>query len=77
MRNYKDEKKQKILSTCISLAHNLGMRTISEGVETEDQLNLLKKYGCDWVQGYYYSKPIPQEEFRDYLIKFTSIDTNC
>ena len=52
-----------IVSAIISLAKNLGMKTIAEGVETEGQLAYLHEKCCDEVQGYYYSKPLPANQF--------------
>jgi len=48
-----------IVSSIVSLAHNLRLRTIAEGVETEEQLKILRVLRCDMVQGYYFSKPVP------------------
>lgn len=55
---------QVIVGTIILLAQQLGMSTIAEGVETKAQLDMLKNIGCDDVQGYYISRPIPAEEFK-------------
>lgn len=51
----------------IDMAHKLGFKVIAEGVETEAQLALLKQAGCDFGQGYLFSKPIPELEFNQYL----------
>lgn len=56
-----------ILDFIISLANKLNMPVIVEGVETEEQLNLLKEMGCQYVQGYYFSKPVPVNEFEKHL----------
>ena len=56
-------KGQDILETIISLGGKLGMEVITEGVETDKQLIMLTEMGCHIFQGYYFSKPIPVEEF--------------
>ena len=52
----------KIMNTIITLAHELGLGTVAEGVETEDQLEFLEQCGCDLIQGYLISKPKPESE---------------
>lgn len=52
-----------ILRKIVEMAEGLGIRVICEGVETKEQVEMLKKIGCRYVQGYYYSKPIPAAEF--------------
>ena len=47
----------------VGLGHSLGMRTCAEGVETVAQLAFLRREGCDEVQGYYFGKPMPAQEF--------------
>ncbi len=56
-----------ITGTIISMGHSLKIKVAAEGVETEEQLALLKSQGCDEVQGYYYSKPWPPEKLVGYL----------
>ena len=56
-----------ILRFAALLADGMRMKTVVEGVETEDQVAALKVLGCDYIQGYYYSKPIPAKEFEQYL----------
>jgi diguanylate cyclase (GGDEF)-like protein/PAS domain S-box-containing protein len=51
-----------IVRTIVTLAHNLEMDVIAEGVETEDQLERLRALGCEFAQGFYFSRPIPAEE---------------
>ncbi|HYD63182.1 MAG TPA: EAL domain-containing protein [Noviherbaspirillum sp.] len=51
-----------IVLSIISLAHSLRLKVIAEGVETEAQLGYLQRHGCDFMQGYYFSKPLPAEE---------------
>ena len=52
-----------ILKKIVEMAEGLGIHVLCEGVETEEQVKLLKDLGCQYVQGYYYSKPIPLSEF--------------
>ena len=63
----KDEKSMKLVELVLDIAKFLGIPVIAEGVETEEQLILLKERGCDIVQGYYFSKPVPSEEFTKFF----------
>jgi len=56
-----------IASAIIAMAHNLGLRVVAEGVETEEQLAFLKAQGCDTVQGYLFSPPVPPERLEEIL----------
>ena len=51
----------------ISLAHKLHLKVVGEGVENQEQLDFLSAHGCDWVQGYYFSKPLTSEEFLKFV----------
>ena len=51
-----------IVSAVLSMARDLGIQVVAEGVETADQLDYLASRGCDFVQGYYFSKPLPPNE---------------
>lgn len=57
--NLKKDKNKKITKSLVSMAQNLGIEVIAEGVETEEQANFLTEIECDFLQGYLYSKPIP------------------
>jgi len=46
----------------VALAKGLSLKVVAEGVETEEQLLCLKELSCDYVQGFYYSKPLPNDE---------------
>ncbi len=58
-----DRTDQALAKTIITLAHSLGMRVVGEGVETAAQLDVLRAYGADSCQGYYFSRPLPAEQF--------------
>lgn len=52
-----------MISAMISLAHALNLKVVAEGVEEEAELNVLREHGCEFVQGYYFSKPLSVEDF--------------
>ena len=56
-----------IVSSIIALAHNLKLSVIAEGVETAEQLDYLRSQGCDEMQGYYFSRPLPAADFEKLL----------
>ena len=62
-------KTKSIVHSIIGMAHEIGIKTVAEGVETEEQVSFLRQSGCDYIQGYYYSKPLPEEEFVGFLEK--------
>jgi diguanylate cyclase (GGDEF)-like protein len=63
---------QKIVRSTIEMAHNLGLTTIAEGVETSSSIELLKSMNCDAIQGYHLSKPITSKELIIWLANFNS-----
>lgn len=58
-----DAEDRAIVSAIINLGKSLGFKTVAEGVETQQQLNFLRGFKCDGIQGFYFSKPVPAEEF--------------
>jgi diguanylate cyclase len=56
-----------IVRSTIALGRNLGLRVVAEGVETDAVMNQLRQLGCDQVQGYYVSRPVPAPDFEDWL----------
>ena len=58
-----------ILRKIIEMAEGLGIRVLCEGVETQSQATMLEHMGCDYFQGYYFSKPVNAEAFLDLLAR--------
>ena len=65
---YKDEEDASIVRAIIALAKSLNLSYIAEGVETKEQLDFLIEEGCYNIQGYYYSKPLPEDAFKEFLL---------
>jgi EAL domain-containing protein (putative c-di-GMP-specific phosphodiesterase class I) len=61
----------------IEMGHELGMHVIAEGVETKEQLELLRLNGCDSVQGYFFSRPIPPKDLVIWLEAYRSRLLHC
>ncbi|MCD7825948.1 MAG: EAL domain-containing protein [Clostridiaceae bacterium] len=64
-----NEKNRVIMDAIIAMAKKLNLLTVAEGVETPEQVEYLKKAGCDIFQGYYFSKPLPVSEFEEKYLK--------
>ncbi|MEP6368134.1 MAG: EAL domain-containing protein, partial [Marinobacter sp.] len=63
----KEPEDASLVRAIINMAHSLGLRVIAEGVEDESQTHFLKAEGCDFSQGYFYSRPLPATEFEEWL----------
>ena len=72
-----DENDARIVNAITRLAKGLGLRVVAEGVETERTLALLRKYGVDEAQGYFVAKPMPEEEFTEWVRNFTMPSTDA
>lgn len=66
----KNDKVEYIIKAVVQMAKNLKMDMVCEGVETSCQLEFLKSIGCDKIQGYYFSKPLPVDEFTEWISNF-------
>lgn len=64
-----DESDAAIIKAIIALSQALNLVSIAEGVETSEQIDFLVQHNCDEVQGYFYSRPLPEEEITEYLLK--------
>lgn len=69
IRQERTEQNDRMMEYIINMCKNMNLKVLSEGVENEEQCQRLLKMGCDYVQGYYYSKPLPEKEFIEYLKK--------
>lgn len=67
--SHKDEA---IIKVIIALAKNLELKVIAEGAETKEQIEFLRKEGCDEIQGYYYYKPMPAKQIEDIMNKLSN-----
>ena len=65
----KDDGQQAIVEAIIAMARSLGVRTVAEGVETDEQLALLRRRECHAVQGYLYSRPLSAEDLIEFLVR--------
>lgn len=65
-----NEAKKEMLESIIEMGHKLSYSIIAEGVETMEQLGVCKSYGCDIIQGYLYSRPLPRAEIEKYIMNY-------
>ncbi len=63
----KNERVRLVVESIISMCHKLGIHVVAEGVETETELKILREMDCDYIQGYYFSKPLDEQSFVKYL----------
>ncbi|MCW8929926.1 MAG: EAL domain-containing protein [Gammaproteobacteria bacterium] len=72
-----DNKNDIVLTTAIiNLSSSLGIYVLAEGAETKEQVDFLRDKGCQFVQGYYYSKPLPEDKFSEYLSSVVKVSSN-
>ena len=67
-KNCEDERERIILESIFQFAARLNIRTVAEGVETKEQLGFLRTCNCNLIQGFYFAKPMPENEFRECLV---------
>lgn len=68
------EQGRNMVATIVTIAHNLGLHVVAEGVENNNQLNFLSGLACEQLQGYLYSKPLAEPEFQKYLLSYQITD---
>lgn len=76
LRNDLSEKNKKVITSVVSLAKSLNLETVSEGVETQNQVDFLKDLGCDMIQGFFYYKPMPGPDFEKVIATQNKRTTN-
>ncbi|WP_167511299.1 EAL domain-containing protein [Pseudobutyrivibrio xylanivorans] len=64
---YDNKKAQAIVTAVIEMAHSMGIKIIAEGIETAEEFNTMKTLGVDYIQGFYFSKPLPEREFLKFM----------
>ncbi len=69
---FQNDKAKLVVQATVDMVHEMGLRIVAEGVETKEQLGEMQRIGVDYIQGYYFSKPLPREEF----LKFVSDQGN-
>lgn len=57
------------MEAAMHMIHDLKLKIVSEGVETKEQMEIISELGIDYIQGYYFSKPLSGEEFLQYIAK--------
>jgi EAL domain-containing protein (putative c-di-GMP-specific phosphodiesterase class I) len=62
-----NEDDQEITRAIIAMGKSLNLATLAEGVETKEQVEILRGYGCEYIQGYFYSRPLPANAMTEYL----------
>lgn len=63
----KDEKAKAVVNAIIKMAHDMNLKVVSEGVETKEEVEIITKAGIDYIQGFYFSKPLPKDEYLEFL----------
>ena len=66
---FNNEKIKHVLTGMVDILHKMDMGVVVEGIETEEQVKVMEKMGVEYIQGYYYSKPLPLNEFLEFLKK--------
>lgn len=64
-----DERGTRLVALIVDIAKNLKIPVVAEGVETKEQLTILRDLGCEMVQGYYFSRPLPSSDFEDKFVR--------
>ena len=66
---FKSSKAKHVVRAVVNMAHGMDLKLVAEGIETEDEKNDMYREGIDYIQGFYYSKPLPMKEFMEFIQK--------
>ena len=64
---FRSEKARQVVRAVVAMAHGMGLKLVAEGIETQEELEAMRAEGIDYIQGFYYAKPLPVEEFLAFL----------
>ena len=64
---FANDKAKYVMDAAIHMIHGMGMKIVAEGIETEEQYKKMEEINIDYIQGYYFSKPLPEQEFLQFL----------
>lgn len=64
---FQSEKAKQVVCAVVRMSHGMGLKLVAEGIETKEELEEINREGTDYIQGYYYSKPLPVKEFMEFL----------
>jgi len=65
---FENKKAKYVMNAAMHMIHGMALQIVSEGIETEKQFETMKQLGINYIQGYYFSKPLPENEFLDFLV---------
>lgn len=63
-------KAKHVVRAVVNMAHSMDLKLVAEGIETKEEIDGMYEEGIDYIQGYYYSKPLPMDEFVEFLQNF-------
>ena len=64
---FRNEKAQVVMKATVEMIKQLGLKIVAEGVETEKQIEGIKELGIDYIQGFYFAKPLPQKDYIKFI----------
>lgn len=67
---FSNQRAKHVMTAAIHMIHDMGLKIVSEGVETVEELRVIEELGIEYIQGFYFSKPLPEDEFLEYIQNF-------